>query len=119
MMIAMTPAKMGRRMKKWLKRMGMPRFYKYLVGGQSCLGSTRRSLRGRLRSGHFGRPDLGHASIHLGSRHRELDALDDDTVGLGNARTDDAQARDQRTGFDRLGRDRSILADDQHDLPRL
>ena len=53
------------------------------------------------------------------ARHGELHALDDDPVGLGEARADDAQAADQRTGFDRLGRDRAVLADDQHDLARL
>ena len=87
----------------------------YLAARVAWEALGRRGLRG-LGSGGFGGTDLHHARLHLGARHGELDALDDDPVGAGQSGTDDAQVADERPGLDRLGRNRVVLADRQHDL---
>ena len=112
MMIAMTPAKIGRRMKKWLNCIGVR--LDYLAAKVACeaLGDEG----GALGAAAFGGTDLSHARLHLGAGHGELDALDDDPVGTGQSGADDAQIADERSGLDGLGRDGVVLADRQHDL---
>ena len=80
-MIAMTPAKIGRRMKKWLKRMEGSAL---VVAAKRRLGGARAGRRrGALERGRSATRTCVTRGFTLLPGHGELDALDDDPVGAG------------------------------------